>query len=184
MDLDPGTRPGDSGDGPRDIPPTRAEIGPRAAGTVKWFGSKGFGFIATQDGRDAFVHHSSIHAAGFRCLTEGEPVEFELIDEGGQLRAVNVTGPGGAHVQGGAAEGAVLCKAAAHRKSSARLNSLLLRHGYDGAALDRMADAAGKRALHVAAWRGTYASVEKLLARGADVNCVSTGVYNWGKTAL
>lgn len=48
-------------------------------GTVKWFNSsKGYGFIAPDDGsKDVFVHHSSIEANGYRELTEGQRVEFD-----------------------------------------------------------------------------------------------------------
>ena len=50
-----------------------------AHGIVKWFNDqKGFGFIAQDDGPDVFVHHSAIESAGFRSLTEGDQVEFEV----------------------------------------------------------------------------------------------------------
>lgn len=50
-----------------------------AAGTVKWFNSeKGYGFIATDDGPDVFVHYSAINMSGFRTLSEGDRVEFEV----------------------------------------------------------------------------------------------------------
>jgi len=50
-------------------------------GTVKWFNdTKGFGFITLDDGsKDCFVHHSAIQGQGFKSLTEGERVEFELV---------------------------------------------------------------------------------------------------------
>merc|ERR1712048_79537 len=72
------------------------------SGTVKWFDSaKGFGFIIRDDGEgDIFVHHSAIHAQGFRTLGDGEPVEFEIVDDNGRPKAANVTGPGGEYVQG------------------------------------------------------------------------------------
>ncbi|HET7321331.1 MAG TPA: cold-shock protein [Longimicrobiaceae bacterium] len=53
----------------------------RTIGTVKWFNdSKGFGFITPEDGsKDCFVHHSAIQAQGFKTLTEGEQVEFDVV---------------------------------------------------------------------------------------------------------
>ena len=53
-----------------------------AKGIVKWFNdSKGFGFIEQENGKDLFVHHTSINAAGFKSLKEGDHVTFE-IEEG------------------------------------------------------------------------------------------------------
>lgn len=47
-------------------------------GTVKWFDSKkGFGFIVDAQGRDVFVHFSSIEGEGFRALKDGEHVDYE-----------------------------------------------------------------------------------------------------------
>ena len=53
----------------------------RTVGTVKWFNeAKGFGFITPTDGAaDCFVHYSSIAGNGFRTLTEGDQVEFDLV---------------------------------------------------------------------------------------------------------
>ncbi len=49
-----------------------------AEGTVKWFNeSKGYGFIASGEGKDLFVHFSEIQGDGFKTLTEGQSVEFE-----------------------------------------------------------------------------------------------------------
>lgn len=49
-----------------------------AEGRVKWFNDKkGYGFIAADDGKEYFVHHSSIEGDGFRSLEEGERVSFE-----------------------------------------------------------------------------------------------------------
>jgi len=48
-------------------------------GTVKWFNEKkGFGFIASDDGTDVFVHFSAIQDSGFKTLTEGQRVSFDV----------------------------------------------------------------------------------------------------------
>ena len=48
-------------------------------GTVKWFSDqKGFGFISAEDGNDVFVHFSGIAGQGYRSLSEGQAVEFDL----------------------------------------------------------------------------------------------------------
>jgi CspA family cold shock protein len=61
-------------------------------GTVKWFNeSKGFGFLSQEDGDDVFVHYSSIQSSGFKSLTEGQSVEFDVQDGPKGLQAVNVT---------------------------------------------------------------------------------------------
>ena len=60
-------------------------------GRVKWFNPrKGYGFIATPDGRDVFVHYSNISGDGYRTLAEGELVTFEVVEGEKGLRAENV----------------------------------------------------------------------------------------------
>ena len=60
-------------------------------GSVKWFNdSKGFGFITQNGGPDVFVHHSAITAEGFRSLTEGDQVEFDVVQGPKGLQATNV----------------------------------------------------------------------------------------------
>ncbi len=66
-------------------------------GTVKWFNPrKGYGFIATPDGRDVFVHYSDISGDGYKSLAEGDPVTFEVVEGEKGLRAENVIGESGA----------------------------------------------------------------------------------------
>ena len=63
----------------------------RASGTVKWFSQeKGFGFVTREDGTDIFVHHSGISGRGFKTLEQGEPVEFDVIEEPKGLKASNL----------------------------------------------------------------------------------------------
>ena len=68
----------------------------RTKGTVKWFNdSKGFGFITPEYGsKDCFVHHSAIQAEGFKSLSEGAQVEFDIVDGQKGPAAENVTAIG------------------------------------------------------------------------------------------
>ena len=60
-------------------------------GTVKWFNPrKGYGFIATEDGRDIFVHYGSISGEGYKTLVEGDQVSFDVVQSEKGLRAENV----------------------------------------------------------------------------------------------
>ncbi len=52
---------------------------PMPRGKVKWFNeAKGYGFIEQEDGPDVFVHYTAIEEQGFRSLSEGQEVEFEI----------------------------------------------------------------------------------------------------------
>ncbi|TAL32377.1 MAG: cold shock domain-containing protein [Spirochaetes bacterium] len=61
-------------------------------GKVKWFNDqKGYGFISATDGRDYFVHHSSIIGEGFKTLPEGAEVQFTIEKSDRGPRAVQVS---------------------------------------------------------------------------------------------
>ena len=63
-----------------------------ANGIVKWFDErKGYGFIEQEDGPDVFVHHSGINAEGYKSLTEGEQVTFDIEQGKKGPAAANVT---------------------------------------------------------------------------------------------
>ncbi len=61
-------------------------------GKVKWFNdSKGYGFLEQEGGEDVFVHFSAISGEGFKSLTEGDKVMFEVVKGPKGLQAANVT---------------------------------------------------------------------------------------------
>ena len=63
-----------------------------ANGTVKWFDDrKGYGFIEQEDGTDVFIHHSGINATGFKSLSEGDRVTYDIEQGKKGPAAINVT---------------------------------------------------------------------------------------------
>lgn len=60
-------------------------------GRVKWFNNeKGYGFIGFKENEDIFVHYSAIDQEGYKTLSEGQLVEFKLIETSKGLQAINV----------------------------------------------------------------------------------------------
>ena len=69
-------------------------------GKVKWFNNeKGYGFIEYKDGEDIFVHYSAIKQDGYKTLSEGQLVEFDLIETPKGLQAINVMATSEAKVE-------------------------------------------------------------------------------------
>jgi len=63
----------------------------KVTGTVKWFNNgKGYGFISREGAADVFVHHTAIEGEGFHSLTEGQQVEFEVVNGPKGFQAANV----------------------------------------------------------------------------------------------
>lgn len=64
-------------------------------GRVKWFNdAKGYGFIETPEGKDIFVHYTAIVKDGFKTLSEGQTVQFEVVDGTKGPQAANVVASG------------------------------------------------------------------------------------------
>jgi CspA family cold shock protein len=62
-----------------------------AQGIVKWFNDrKGYGFISQEEGKDVFVHFSSIESTGYKTLSEGDRVEFDIEESDRGPEAKNV----------------------------------------------------------------------------------------------
>ena len=85
-------------------PPQQQGDGTKYTGSVaRWNNSKGFGFITpAEGGDDIFVHQSELVMDGYRCLNEGEQVEYQHMhdDQSGRVKAHQVTGPGGNPLKG------------------------------------------------------------------------------------
>jgi CspA family cold shock protein len=76
---------------PSEILIHKKEVNGMVQGTVKWFNeSKGFGFITSEDGSEAFVHHTSIQGNGFKTLAEGDKVSFDVENGPKGPKAINV----------------------------------------------------------------------------------------------
>lgn len=60
-------------------------------GTVKWFNARrGYGFITGDDGADYYAHYTDINAEGFRTMSEGDAMTFDVVNEEKGARAVNI----------------------------------------------------------------------------------------------
>tara|TARA_A100001011_G_C14320317_1_gene850253 strand:- start:885 stop:1133 length:249 start_codon:yes stop_codon:yes gene_type:complete len=67
-----------------------------STGKLKWFNAKkGYGFITTTEGKDIFLHISDLQASGIEKLTEGEELSFDMGENRGKEKAVNVKKLGG-----------------------------------------------------------------------------------------
>jgi CxxC-x17-CxxC domain-containing protein len=92
-----GDRPARSPSPPREPAVQTGDTGPpgvegRQQGEVKWFNvTKGFGFIQSQSGEELFVHFSAIRGDGYRALTGGDRVEFDVVEGDKGKQAANVT---------------------------------------------------------------------------------------------
>jgi len=74
------------------VTPEQMEVVGLAEGTVKWFSpEKGYGFIEQPEGEDLFVHFSEIQVEGFRTLSEGQAVRFDVVQGPKGLQAANVS---------------------------------------------------------------------------------------------
>lgn len=63
----------------------------RVNGTIKWFNdAKGFGFIEREEGKDVFVHYKALRGEGHRSLSEGQKVEFSIVESPKGLQAEDV----------------------------------------------------------------------------------------------
>lgn len=66
--------------------------GNNMTGKVKWFNAdKGYGFITGDDGKEVFVHFSSIQVEGYKTLEDGQAVSYDVVEGSRGLQAANVT---------------------------------------------------------------------------------------------
>jgi len=87
----PARSPGAATRAPSPVSTVSPGTGARLQGAVKWFNeSKGFGFIQDDTGEDIFVHFSAIQSDGFKTLTQGDRVEFDIVPGPKGRQAVNV----------------------------------------------------------------------------------------------
>lgn len=153
-------------------------------GTASTWTDRGFGFITVADGgEDAFCHGSSITDGN--ALREGDPVTFvSTVDPRGKRRAENVTGgvtlPPAASVE----TAAVQLRKIARQKADGSAAIATIAAGAPRVALELLSEPGGQGPLHLAAWKGHLENTRALLQLNADIDAVSTGEYNYGKSAL
>ena len=86
------------------LPPNMRFVDRRVHGVAKWYNFKnGFGFVTRTDtNQDIFVHKSGIQTTNkaVASLEDGEPVEFDVVQDENKLLAINVTGPSGSVLRG------------------------------------------------------------------------------------
>ena len=81
--------------GGQGITDAERRVGKMPTGRVKWFNAgKGYGFIEQEGGEDVFVHFSAIQGDGFKTLTAGQEVTFEIVQGAKGKQAANVTKTG------------------------------------------------------------------------------------------
>ncbi len=67
-----------------------------STGKLKWFNAKkGYGFITTSEGKDVFLHISDLQASGIESLQEGEDLSFDMGENRGKVKAINIKQVGG-----------------------------------------------------------------------------------------